>query len=163
VVLPCGRIMFANKLQKSSKNLQKVQPRRANSTWTGTVTVKVSLRLGSSKLYAIGPLRLSEAASGEGASGHGPTVTSGCPVTCPQAQAASSTSDSDCVSNSASGWARRRPCLRVSRALSGCSVHSHGRDDLLIGRDGSSGFRFRPVDGAFAGAVTVTASSSWAF
>jgi hypothetical protein len=39
VVLPCGRILFANGLQKSSKNLQKVQ--RANGTGTGTV--KVSL------------------------------------------------------------------------------------------------------------------------
>ena len=53
--------MFANKLQKSSKILQKVQPRRANSTRTGTV--KVSLRLGSSKLYAIGSLRGTQAGS----------------------------------------------------------------------------------------------------
>jgi hypothetical protein len=43
LVLPNGRIMFANKLQKSGKcpSLQKVQ--RANCTRTGTVTVEISL------------------------------------------------------------------------------------------------------------------------
>jgi hypothetical protein len=125
-VLPCGRIMFANKLQKSSKNLQKVQPRRANSTWTGTV--KVSLRLGSSKAVCERVAERQPVAKVPVV-----TVTSGCPVTRTwPASTSDSCAHSDCASSS--GWARRRrPCLRVSRALSGCSVHSHGRDDLRIG------------------------------
>jgi hypothetical protein len=56
LVLPSGRIMFANKLQESGEGLQNIQ--RANRTGTGTVKTRISL--GSGKLYAIRSLRGSQ-------------------------------------------------------------------------------------------------------